>query len=266
MLTQNKVFTPNLRQYVIRSINIFKYSWATFLILAIIPFVLANLFSYKLLGPFAILPQLIIELLTAIVFTIVADKVINGESIELLTAYKYSLKYFVAFSWTSFLYFIRVFLFPSVLTIFYGYSGVFPLPIMFTLYFPLIIYLVIVIGWLWGVRWFFGPFLVVVRGVRGHKAISLSVALTKGNIKKIVLLQFKFLIIFFVTQGLLVGIPQILHIFEIEIPTATKIMFHINHFLGFLFRALFVIFNTVILEDLLALKLKTETITEAGSK
>lgn len=243
---KNELFIHKTSWFINRSLNIFGSNLVTFLSLAMIPFLINKFISPELFGRFLPLPTIAVESITAIAFTIAADKTMDGNSIGIIQSYILSLRFFVAYIWTFFLYYLRVwlpcsFIFIIVPSILYRNRLD-----SFTMYI-IVMVSVVLLGLTWGVRYSYGPFLTIIKGDKGNKALARSVYLTKGNRGRIIWIQFLFLLpSLFLLGPYILSLQSNNYLFEV--------FNQLGVFAGFILRALFIIMNALILKNLISLK------------
>ena len=187
-------------EYFSKSWYIFKTNWATFLIVAIIPTFLRScveLIRRAELNPLVIviiyIAYAIVFIFSTIAYTTVAHKATDGQVITVSDAYKLSQGLFFKFIWTTILYFLICF------------GG---------------IILFIIPGIIWALRYVFSPTIVIVEGISGREALSMSKSVTKKRWAQIFVRELVFGVLFFI----FVWIPQNLLIFCISIALGAPVI------------------------------------------
>jgi hypothetical protein len=169
--------------------HVFRASWKTFILLGTMYVVVSqglNAASDIVVNEILKVIRLLALALTTIALTVTAHGISEGRSIDPGEGLAISLKFFWRYVWTVFLYFLVV-----------G-AG-------------LILFLIP--GIIWGIKYLFSPYIVVVEGVAGRKALARSAAVTKGKKIHIVLHELIFAFLFGLLKlaltaliGILVGI------------------------------------------------------------
>jgi len=221
-----------VKEFFSNSWRTFGANWTTFLILAAIPTMLS---SALVLGTEAgvvimiTIINFIVGILTTMALTMVAHKASDGEAIGVWESYTLSFELLWRYIWTGILYFLIVL----------GGMLLFIIP-----------------GIIWGARYVFAPYAVIVEGIGGGEALSRSKAITKDRLGSIFAREVGFGLLFF----LVIAIPIALLILLVGVALD-------NPFIGFsepkpawaegiqffgntISEGLFVIFNVLLFKSL----------------
>jgi len=140
----------------------FGANWATFIILAAIPTfvslaleVTPEVEVISVTAFISWIVSMIVGILSTMALTMVAHKTSDGEAIGVWESYNLSLGIFWRYIWTCILYFLIVF------------GGMF---------------LLIIPGIIWSFRYIFAPYVVIMEGIGGKKALSRSRDITEGRL------------------------------------------------------------------------------------
>jgi hypothetical protein len=174
-----------------------------------------------------LIAYLIAQIVTYMALLIAAHKVSDGEDIGILESYALSFSRFGRFVWTGFLYILIVL------------GGMI---------------LLIIPGIIWGIKYFYAPYAVIVEGIGGKEAFSRSKALTKDRLWEIGWREFVFGLLFFLIIwipifALIFLIGAIIHVIgvsEINPMWAGAI----SSFGDIISQGLFVIFNVLLFKSL----------------
>jgi len=168
----------------------FGANWTTFVVLSVIP---TLVFSAPALATVDEVLQLIgtivgmmMWVLSIMAITMAAHKTSDGQAINVWESYTLSWGLFWRYTWTGILYFLIVL------------GGLF---------------LLIIPGIIWGIRYVFAPFLVIMDGISGREALSSSKAITKGRMGSMFAREFVFGFLYY----LVITLPLALLILLIEV-------------------------------------------------
>jgi len=214
----------------------FGANWTTFMILAAVPTVisLAQIVIHRsgiIFWACLILwiVSKIVWVLSIMALTMAAHKTSAGQAIGVWESYNLSLGLFWRYIWTGILYFLVVL------------GGLF---------------LLIIPGIIWGTRYFFAPFFVIIEGISGREALSCSKAIIKDRLGGVFAREFVFGLLFFLVitiplaliillAGVALGKPAIG--FSQPNPEWAQA---IQQFGQIVSEALFVIFNVLLFKSL----------------
>jgi len=171
--------------------------------------------------------HLMAQIVTYMALIIAAHKVSDGEDIGILESYALSFSLFGRFIWTSLLYILIVL------------GG---------------IILFIIPGIIWSVRYVFAPYAVIVEGIGGKEALSLSKTLTEDSLWAIGWREFVFGLLFL----LIIWIPTFVLIFLIAFVSIVIGVSELNPmsagaiwtFGNIISQGFFVIFNVLLFKSL----------------
>lgn len=230
------------KEFFSNSWRTFGANWTTFLILAAIPPLISSALVLATEAAVVIVITIInfiVWILTSMALTMAAHKTSDGEAIGIGESYTLCMGLFGQYIWTGMLYFLIVL------------GGLF---------------LFIIPGIIWSVRYVFAPYAVIVEGISGGEALSRSKALIKGRLGSIFLLEMGFGLLFF----LVIIIPIALLILLIGLAlgnpligfSATKPAWAegIQFFGNIISEGLFVIFNVLLFKSLRGLDKSREEI------
>lgn len=215
-------------------------NWRAFLVLTAVPPVVSSaLASSTGAAPavgdllIRVIVVVLVTILTTMALTMAAHKTLEGEVISVGESYTLSFRLFWPYIWTGILYFLIVL------------SGF--------LFF-------IIPGILFSIQYVAAPYLVIVEGTSGRKALSRSKALTQGRKGSILWREFACGILFW---GV-IFVPVVLLTFFLGVvagnplvgfsepkPEWAETIEWLGHMLS---EALFVVFNVLLLKDLQMLK------------
>ncbi len=177
-------------EFFSNSLRTFGANWTTFIILSAIPTLVSSALALATVDEALHLIATIIEMMVLVLSTMAimmaAHKTSDGQAINILESYSLSWGLFWRFTWTSILYLLIV-------------SGG--------------LFLLIIPGIIWGIRYVFAPFLVIMEGIGGREALSSSKAITRGRMGGILGREFVFGLLSF----LVITIPLALLIMLIEV-------------------------------------------------
>ena len=161
----------------------FGANWTTFMILAAIPtlvslaLALATGVEVRFLTAFIIwIVWVIVWILSTMALTMAAHKTSDGQVIGVWESYNLSMGLFWKYIWTSILYLLIIL------------GGMF---------------LLIIPGIIWGIRYIFAPYLVIMEGIGGREALSRSKAITKGRLGGVFGCEFVLGLLFFLVITIL---------------------------------------------------------------
>lgn len=172
-------------EFLTNTWRVFRVAPEPFMLLAAIYAVFSTGISF-IPGAVSDFVNIIAFLLTTMALKMTAHKASEGQVIGIRESYGLSIKLLGPYIWTNILYFLIVF------------GG---------------LILFIIPGIIWGIRYFFADYFVIIEGISGKKALSRSAALTADSIKEIVSRQIFFALVF----ALVVFIPLYLLIWLIEL-------------------------------------------------
>jgi hypothetical protein len=221
-----------VKEFFSNSWRTFGANWTTFLILAAIPPLISSALLLATEAGVVIVITIInfiVWVLTSMALTMAAHKTSDGEAIGIGESYTLSLGLFWRYIWTGILYFLIVL------------GGLF---------------LLIIPGIIWSVRYVFAPYAVIVEGIGGGEALSRSKALIKDRLGSIFLLEVGFGLLFF----LVIVIPMALFILLIGLVSGNPLIGFsetkpvwadgIQFFGNITSEGLFVIFNILLFKSL----------------
>ena len=224
-------------EFFSNSLRVFGANWTTFVVLSAIP---TLVFSASALAPADEVLHLIgtiigvmVWVLSIMAITMAAHKTSDGQAINVWESYTLSWGLFWRFTWTSILY---------LLIVLGGFT------------------LLIIPGIVWGIRYVFAPFLVIMEGISGREALSSSKAITTGRMGGILGRQF----VFGLLSYLAITLPLALLILLIEVVLGKPVIAAflqpdpewaqaILQFGQIIREALFVIFNVILFKSIRAL-------------
>jgi hypothetical protein len=164
--------TISVKDYFVGIWHVFRAAWGTFMLLGTMYVFLSqglNAASDIVVSEILNGIRLLVLALITIALTVTAHKISEGGSIDTGEGLAISLKFFWQYIWTAFLYFLVV------------SAG-------------LILFLIP--GIIWSIKYLFSPYIVVVEGIAGRKALARSAAVTKGKKIHIVLHELIFALLF----------------------------------------------------------------------
>ncbi len=251
--TYYKIFNDmSAKEFIFNSFRIYGAALGTFLLLGAI-YIAVSLGLELTVGkaPSTVssiinfIVWLIAEIVTYMALLIVAHKVSDGKEIGILESYALSFSHFGRFVWTGFLYILIVL------------GGMI---------------LLIIPGIIWGIRYFYAPYAVIIEGIGGKEAFSRSKTLTKDRLWAIGWREFVFgLLVFWIPMYalflLIIGaIIHVIGVSEINLMWAGDIfsfgdtisqgLFLITcagaifSFVNIIIQGLFVIFNVLLFKSL----------------
>lgn len=230
----------------------FGVNWTTFMILAAIPTMVSLSLALTTGAEESYVSSLfymIVWILSTMALTMVAHKTSDGQAVGVWESYNLSLRLFWRYMWTCILYFLIVL------------GGMF---------------LLIIPGIIWSIRYIYAPYLVIIEGIHGRKALSRSREITEGRLGGVFArtLVFGILIFFVITIPLLflvfliggvLGSPAIG--FSEPTPEWAEAIWLFGQFIQ---EALFVIFNVLLFKSIRALAIidssKITEVDEAKSQ
>jgi hypothetical protein len=227
----------------------FGANWTTFMIIAAIPTVVSLALALAIEDEVRIVTALIsgivsilVWILSTMALTMAAHKTSDGQAIGVWESYNLSLGLFWRYIWTGILYFLIVL------------GGMF---------------LLIIPGIIWGIRYIFAPYLVIMEGIGGRKALSRSRNITEGRLGGVFVRELVVGLLFF----LVITIPLTLLIFLIGVvlgnpaigfsAPAPEWAQTIQLFGQIMSEALFVIFNVLLFKSIRALAINEKALTKA---
>jgi hypothetical protein len=188
--------------------------------------------------------SMIVWILSTMALTMVAHKTSDGQAIGVWESYNLSLGLFWRYIWTGILYFLIVL------------GGMF---------------LLIIPGIIWGTRYIFAPYLVIMEGIGGREALSRSKAITKGRLGGVFGREFVLGLLFF----LVITIPLTLLIFLVGVALGNPAIGFsaptpewaqtIQLFSQIVSEALFVIFNVLLFKSIRALGIDEKALRKADA-
>jgi uncharacterized membrane protein len=232
----------------------FGANWTTFMILAAIPTLVSLALAlgtgveasfWGSLTAFIIwIVSMIVWILSTMALMMAAHKTSDGQAIGVLESYTLSLGLFWRYIWTGILYFLIVL------------GGLF---------------LFIIPGIIWAIRYVFAPYLVIVEGIGGRKALSRSKGITKGRLGGVFVRELVFGLLFFLVimiplallillVGVVLGKPDIG--FSEPNPEWAQA---IQQFGQIISEALFVIFNVLLFKSIRALAIDEKALPKADA-
>ena len=229
----------------------FGANWSTFMILAAIPTVVSLALSLptgvevRSVTAFIIwIVWMIVWILSTMALTMAAHKTSDGQAIGAWESYNLSLGLFWRYIWTGILYFLIVL------------GGMF---------------LLIIPGIIWAIRYIFAPYLVIMDGIGGRKALSRSRDITKGRLGGVFARELVFGLLFF----LVITVPLTLLIFLVGVALGNPAIGFsaptpewaqtIQLFGQIITEALFVIFNVLLFKSIRALAIDEKSLPKADS-
>ena len=230
----------------------FGANWTTFITLAAIPTLVFLAAALATEVEVSSLPAVIIIwivsmtvwILSTMALTMAAHKISDGQAIGVWESYNFSLGLFWRYVWTGMLYFFIVF------------GG---------------LLLFIIPGIIWGIRYIFAPYLVIIEGIGGREALSRSKAVTKRRLSGIFGRELMLGLLFF----LVVTIPLTLLILLIGVALGKPTIgfsepnpewaLAIQQFGEIVSGALFVIFNVLLFKSIRALAIDEKALLKAGA-
>ena len=224
----------------------FATNWTTFMILAAIATMVSSALELAtatevsfVTGFIRWIVLMIVWILSIMALTIVAHKTSDGQTIGVWESYYLSLGLFWRYIWTVILYFLIVL------------GGMF---------------LLIIPGIIWACRYIFAPYLVIMEGIGGRKALSRSKDMTKGRLGGVFARAFIFGLLFF----LIITIPLSLLIFLVGIVLGSPAIGFseptpewaqtIQLFGQFIEQSLFVIFNVLLFKSIRVLAINEKVL------
>jgi len=235
-------------EFFANSLRTFGANWTTFVVLSAIP---TLVFSASALATADEVLQLIgtiigmmVWVLSIMAITMVAHKTSDGQAINVWESYSLSWDLFWRYTWTGILYLLIVL------------GGLF---------------LLIIPGIVWGIRYVFAPFLVIMEGISGREALSSSKAITTGRMGGILGRQF----VFGLLSYLVITLPLALLILLIEVVLGKPALGFlqpdpewaqaIRQFGQIISEALFVIFNVILFKSMRALAIDEKDYVKADA-
>ncbi len=233
-------------EFFFNSWRTFRTNWTTFLILAAIPTLVPSSFALSIghvIGTVPAFISFIVWILSIMALKITAHNASERKIIGTWEGYYLSLGLFWQYIWTYILYFLIVL------------GGLF---------------LFIIPGIIWGTRYFFAPYAVIIEGIAGRGALSLSKILTKDRLLKIFALETGFGLLFILTVtiplnvvillvGMILGNP--FTGFSETTPEWAKAL---KLFGSIISEGFFVIFNVLLFKSLRALEIYNKTLDKAN--